>query len=124
MIPLEAMLEIQNLHRQGLSDRQIARRLGINRRTVRHYLAHPEQIQAPRTRTPPPSLIDPYRDQIAAYLDEDPDYRATWIFDRLQRGGYPGGYELVKRAVRTLKHDKTKKAYVRFETEPGLQAQG
>lgn len=95
----------------------------MNRRTVRRYLDHPELTNAPRKTTPAPSLLDGYRDRIACYLEEDPDYRATWIFERLQRSGYAGGYEIVKRAVRALKQEKSKKAYVRFETEPGLQAQ-
>ena len=123
MILLEDQLEIQNLHRQGLSDRQIARKLGINRRTVRKHLDHPEVINAPRKTAPSVSVVDEYRDRIAAYLEEDLDYRATWIYDRLTRGGYSGSYELVKRVVRTLKHEKSRKAYVRFETEPALQAQ-
>ena len=37
--------------------------------------------------------------------------------------GYAGSYDTVKIYVRTIKEQKTRLAYARFETEPGLQAQ-
>ena len=37
--------------------------------------------------------------------------------------GYTGSYETVKRRVRQLKAQRQKVAYLRFETEPGFQAQ-
>jgi transposase len=123
MIALEKQLEIQLLHRQGLSASQIARRLGIDRRTVRNYIEHPEKINQPRKATPRPSKVDAFRAQIAAYLEEDPEYRASTIFDRLKRCEYEGCYELVKRVVRSLKLETSNKAYIRFETEPAQQAQ-
>jgi len=51
------------------------------------------------------------------------DYQATWILDKLKDRGYAGGYDTVKRFVRTIKAQKSRLAYVRFETEPGKQAQ-
>src|SRR5579871_5842168 len=123
MIALERQLDIQLLHKQGLSDSQIARRLGIDRRTVRRYIDHPEYINQPRKSAPRPSKVDAFRDQIATYLQEDPHYRATTLYDRLKRCGYEGGYELVKRVVRSLKDEHHRKAYLRFETEPAQQAQ-
>ena len=123
MIALEKQLEIQSLKRQGFSCSEIARRLSIDRRTVRNYLDHPERINRPRKAAPRPSKIDPFREVIAGYLEEDPEYRASCIYDRLKRGDYDGCYELVKRVVRSLKAEQGRKAYIRFETEPALQAQ-
>jgi hypothetical protein len=37
--------------------------------------------------------------------------------------GYTGGYEIVKKLVHGLKAERTRVAYLRFETEPGRQAQ-
>jgi hypothetical protein len=37
--------------------------------------------------------------------------------------GYTGGYEIVKKFVSGLKAKRTQVAYLRFETEPGMQAQ-
>jgi transposase len=39
--------------------------------------------------------------------------------DRLKNRGYQGGYDTVKRYVRTIKERETRLAYARFETEPG-----
>jgi transposase len=123
MIALEKQLDIQLLHKQGLPISQIARRLGIDRRTVQKYIDHPELINQPRKAVSRPSKVDPFREQIKAYLEEDPHYRATTIYDRLKRGEYKGGYEIVKRAVRSQKAERCRRAYLRFETEPAQQAQ-
>ena len=37
--------------------------------------------------------------------------------------GYTGSYTTVKKAVRAIKGEKRSLAYIRFETEPGFQAQ-
>ena len=123
MIALERQLDIHSLHKQGHSCSEIARRVGLDRRTVQKYIDHPEKINQPRKATPRGSLVDPYRDQIAAMLEEDPQYRATLLFERLKRSGYEGGYELVKRVVAAHKADRSRKAYIRFESEPAQQAQ-
>ena len=123
MIALEEQLEFQTLRRQGISASQIARKLGIDRRTVRRYIDHPDLINQPRKAVPRPSKVDPFRDKIAAYLKDDPEYRASTIYDRLKRCEYNGCYELVKRVVRSIKAEESKKAYIRFETEPAQQAQ-
>src|SRR5208337_2199248 len=60
---------------------------------------------------------------ISAWLDEDPEYKATWIYDHLVPLGYTGSYDLVKRKVHELKEEKQRIAYMRFESEPGCQAQ-
>lgn len=123
MIALEKQLDIQLLHKQGYSCSEIARRLGIDRRTVQKYIDHPEKINQPRKAVPRSSKVDAFRESIAVYLQEDPEYRASAIYDRLKKTGYTGCYELVKRVVRSQKAEYNRKAYIRFETEPGQQAQ-
>ena len=116
-------MDILDLHRSGLSQRAIARRLGISRNTVKKYIETPESClknPKPYHRT---SILDPYHKAIKAWLDEDGYYTATWIYDRLVNQGYTGSYETVKRKVGKLKKHKQKIAYMRFETEPGHQAQ-
>ena len=123
MIALENQLDIQLLHKQGHTKSEIARRLGLDRRTVQKYIDHPERINQPRKAGTRSSKVDAFTDQIAVYLQEDPEYRASAIYDRLKKSGYTGCYELVKRVVRSLKAEHNRKAYIRFETEPGHQAQ-
>jgi len=123
MISIEAVMDIFSLARQGHSERAIARKLGIHRETVKTHLASEalpgESSNKRQQRT---SLLDPYRQVIQDFLDED-DYKATWIFDKLKNLGFTGGYEIVKRHVARIKEKKTSLAYIRFETEPGMQAQ-
>jgi transposase len=116
----EEQLEILFSSTQNLSYREIARKYGCDPRTVKK---HPELIGKRRQSRPRPSLVDPYRDQISAYLTEDPEYRASWIYDQLCKHGYAGCYELVKCTVRQIKGQRHQLAYVRFETEPAQQAQ-
>jgi transposase len=111
------------LHRKGLSQRKIARSLGISRNTVRKYLENPELCGNQRGIRKRKSLLDPYGDTIKAWLEEDMEYTATWIYDRLGAMGFPGSYEIVKRKVRGIKAERQKIAYMRFETEPGYQGQ-
>jgi len=123
MIALEMQLDINTMIRQGMSCRAIARKTGHDRRTIQRLLDHPELINQPRKASPRGSLLDSYRETIDGYLEDDSEYNASTIFDKLKKLGYTGGYELVKRAVREKKAELTRKAYIRFETEPGRQAQ-
>lgn len=116
-------MDILDLHRSGLSQRGIARRLGLSRNTVKRYVENPERcLERPRT-CHRESILAPHFSAIKAWLDEDEYYTATWIYDRLVNQGYAGSYETVKRQVGNMKRQRQKIAYMRFETEPGLQAQ-
>lgn len=117
------VLEIVTLKRQGLSERQISRRLGISRPTVRKYLANPSLVFSKNQLRNRKSQLDEYNENIRLLIKEDPYYRATWIYDQLVSLGFSGSYEIVKRRVKMYKEEERKIAYMRFETEPGRQAQ-
>ena len=116
-------MDIVTLNRQGLTQRAIARRLGISRNTVKKYLENPNLAFAPAPVRQRKSQLDPYLGNIEAWIKEDSCYTGTWIYDRLTAMGFTGSYEIVKRKVRKLKNRYQKVAYMRFETEPGFQAQ-
>ena len=116
-------MDIITLHRRGMKKRAIARELGISRNTVTKYIDNPELAFNRPKRQPRPSQLDPYVDNITAYIEEDKGYTATWIYDRLTNMGFTGSYEIVKRKVRQIKDRHQKVAFMRFETEPGYQAQ-
>jgi len=121
VISLEVFMDIFSLRKQGFSMRAIAKKLGIHRTTVKKYLENkmfPTYCKIKRKT----SKLDPYRQTIRDFLQED-DYKATWIYDRLGNLGFTGSYETVKIYVREIKEQNTRLAYIRFETEPGLQAQ-
>ena len=78
-------MDILTLHRKGLKQRAIARRLGISRNTVKKYIEDPELVLSPEKSRQRKSQIDPFQDNIDAWLEED-DYTATWMVAR-----WPGG---------------------------------
>lgn len=120
MVRKEECVEIWALKRQGYSNRAIARKLGIHRQTVKKYLAtHEFPVYRAVQRT---SALTPYHRMIEEWLSAE-DYQATRVHELLKRQGYTGGYETVKRAVRTIKEQRDRIAYLRFETMPGQQAQ-
>lgn len=116
-------MDIVGLKNRGLSQRAIARKLGISRPTVRKYLEDPSRIGQHKRTRPRTSQLDPYTDTIESWIEEDHHYKATWVYDRLQGMGFTGSYEIVKRKVSKIKGEVQRVAYIRFETEPGRQAQ-
>ena len=121
MISEEVYMDIIAMKRFGYSKRKIARIKSIHRNTVTKHLESNSFPQYKREKRKE-SILQPYHQIIKDYLDQD-NYQATWIFDRLKKMGYKGSYDTVKIYVREIKEKNTRLAYVRFETEPGLQAQ-
>ena len=121
MISTEVYMDILALKRQGHSVRWIAKKLGLHRNTVKKHLES-RSFPAYHRNPAKPSILEPYHQIVRDFLEED-DYQATWIFERLKRMGYAGSYETLKVFVRSIKEQKCRIAYTRFETEPGLQAQ-
>lgn len=120
MVGKEECMEIWALKRQGYSHRAIARKLGIHRQTVKKYLdSHEFPVYRAMKRS---SVLTPYARMIEEWLSTE-DYKATRVHELLQHQGYTGGYETVKRAVRQIKEQRDRIAYLRFETMPGQQAQ-
>lgn len=116
-------MDIHVMKRQGLSQRQIARKLGISRNTVKKYLDDPGLEERKQGGCSRKSQLDAFRGNIEAWLTEDIQYKATWVYDRLRPMGFGGSYEIVKRVVHGIKAERQQIAYMRFETEPGFQAQ-
>lgn len=121
MLTTEVFMDILALHRQGHSMRWIAKKLGIHRNTVKKYITQkkPPQYTKKKRRE---SILAPYHQLIRDWLSDD-DFSATWIFDKLKGLGYTGGYDTVRCFVREVKGQRATQAYIRFETEPGRQAQ-
>jgi transposase len=88
--------QVRDLHRQGLSQRQIAQRLGIDRGTVKRFVeadVFPERAGRRTRRT-----TDPF----AQYLKErygEGCHNATRLFAELKARGYRGSYYAVRRQV-------------------------
>lgn len=121
MVTTEVFMDILSLHRQGFSMRWIAKKLNIHRNTVKRYITEkaPPTYRKEKRRE---SILTPYHQIIRDWLSQD-DFKATWIFNKLQGLGYAGSYDTVRHFVRQVKAQKARQAYIRFETEPGGQAQ-
>ena len=124
MLGQEGFVDIQVLHRQGVSIKGIARELGVSRNTVRKYLRADQapEFKACRSR---PSKLDPFKDYLqqrvaAAHPDWIP---ATVLFDEIKAMGYPGGRTISCDYMATLKPRRRPDPLVRFETAAGQQMQ-
>jgi len=114
---------ILDLHRQGITVSAIPRRVGLDRKTVRRYIARGLEPPAYGPRLAQQKSTDPFlpylRERLAAY----PGLTAVRLCRELRERGYGGGYTAVKRAVRDIRPEPIKPFEVRFETPPGEQAQ-
>ena len=123
MVRLGELVVILDLHRQGLSVSAIARRIGIDRKTVRKYIARGLEPPVYQARQPRPAKIDafgPYlRERVAAY----PDLTGRRLHREIGDLGYGGGYTAVKEFLRGVRPASSCGFEVRFETPPGRQAQ-
>lgn len=68
MKTLDEYLEIQQLARQGISKSEIARRLGMDRKTVRHYLSEAGGPPQPQKRPSRDSQVKPFEEYLRKRL--------------------------------------------------------
>jgi transposase len=120
MINLEEWVMIKHMHRQGVPKARIAREMGLDPRTVGRAINSDKHLE--RKKQSKSSILDPYKDYIRQRLDRY-DLTGTRILREIQERGYPGSYTIVKDFVREVKGAKPKPAFVRYETDPGEQAQ-
>ena len=117
-------------HKEGCSNRSLARQLGISRNTVRKILERVDKqreqghdILPKSKRAPRKSKLDEYIPKIKELLELDDDATGQRIFEELQNEGYRGGISILRDKLRTLRRKPKRKPIVRFETKPGEQGQ-
>src|SRR3712207_4572486 len=113
---------ILDLHRQGLSVSAIARQLGLDRKTVRKYIARGLEPPAYKPRPPRERGLDAFtgylRERVAAY----PALTGSRLWREIKELGYAGGYTAVTDYLRDVRPAEPVPFEVRFETPPGHQA--
>jgi transposase len=94
--------EVRALVADGVSQREIASRLGMNRRTVRRLA---EAAQPPRYRRQPVgSMLDPLEPVIREVLKEVEDIKAPRLTEILREDyGYSGSVDLVRKRLAELR---------------------
>ena len=123
VVRLGELVVILDLHRQGLSVSAIAQRAGLDRKTVRKYVAMGLEPPAYGPRQPRPTKVAAFqtylRERVAAY----PELTGTRLHREIREIGYGGGYTAVKEFLREVRPSPSPGFEVRFETPPGRQAQ-
>lgn len=82
MKKLGDLMMILDSHRQGVKIAAIARQVGIDRKTVRKYIARGIEVPTYGPRQPRERLLDPYTEYLRARLEAYPGSRsAAWKID-------------------------------------------
>ena len=102
-----------------MSKAAMARIMGCDPRTVKRYLEGYELKK--KRKILKKSKLDKFKETIISKLEIGCTSMA--IFKFIQKDGYTGSYSLVADFVQKHKEEQIKKATIRFETAPGLQAQ-
>ena len=114
------MLEARILQAQGYTQLQIAEELGVTDRTVRTYLkARP----CARKKPVRPSKLDPFKAFLEQQLEKNPSYNGELLYERIVAQGYGGKKTVMKAYLAQVRRTLNNQAVLRFETEPGRQAQ-
>jgi transposase len=119
MLGLEEFMDVRKLYQDGMSISAIARQLGRDRRTVRKYL---KEVPRPYQRPLRGWKVDVHRAWLRERWEQGV-HNARRLYRELCKRGYEGGYTQVKRVVRPWREEEQERAFVRFETAPGEQAQ-
>lgn len=100
--------EVKSLGQQNLTYREIARRTGLDRRTVKKYLLAETlpKISRPRQNT---SKVSAYQDLIKQRVEAG-EINIKKLFQEIQSQGFTGSYSSVWRAVRRHSSNPHKRA--------------
>ena len=103
MIKLGELVIILDLHRQGLWVSAIARQLGVDRKTVRTYIAKGLEPPAYKKRAPAPAIVDPFEPYLRERLATYPGLTAVRLWREIKERGFAGGYSVVRDRARDLR---------------------
>ncbi len=123
VVRLGELVMILDLHRQGLGVSAIARRTGLDRKTVRKYIESGLELPAYGPRQPRPTKVSPFEPYLCERVAAYPDLTGSRLHREIRDLGYGGGYTVVKDFLREVRPSTPAGFEVRFETPPGWQAQ-
>jgi transposase len=120
----EDWLVMHALHvHHGWSISKLAKEFGVNWRTAHRY-AIADAVPRYRPRQRPAELTEAQLAHLERRLGRCADLRATTLYRELRELGYEGSYPSLVRRVRAIRpRDEDVDPVVRFETDPGIQAQ-
>ncbi len=121
-IDKQIIFEIHRLNDLGWAERKIAKHLRISRPSVNKYLLNPDQTPVKRAKRV--SKLDPHRDLIKQFVEQDPQVKTPVVLQRLQNKGFDGKITILRDYLQKLRGPQSSpKAFIRFESDPGQQIQ-
>ena len=121
MLNVEERFMIKDLHRQGVNISDIARWTGHDRKTIR-AIVNGALMPTPKQRKAKARKIDPFVPYLEKRMDEGV-MNAQKLYQEILSQGYSGKARAVRAFVQPFREVRQREATVRFETEPGQQAQ-
>lgn len=129
MFGWDTLVLLKHLLDEGLTKTDIAKRLGVSRRVIHHWIKTGQldrdlESDPPRRMPARPTKLDEYRAIIHDRLTAYPELSATRLFAEVRSAGYTGGVTQVRDYVARVRPKPEPEPLVRFETPPAHQAQG
>jgi transposase len=122
----EEVMTIEVLHERGMSNRAIARQLGVDEKAVRYRLWR-SASGARDGRSEKPFAADPWAEAIGLWMKDAEAHRGVnlqalyeWL---VAEHDYRGSYKAIQRFVRAKYPTPKLRVRRRIETPPGAQAQ-
>lgn len=115
-------------HRDHKPIREIARDFNLSRNTIRKIIRTDSTAFTYERKTQPRPRLEPFKAHLAGYLTEDSAKpvqqrrSAQLLFEQLQREGFDGGYDSVRRYVQDWRKTNTGrevKAFIPLSFAPG-----
>jgi len=121
MLRMEEWVDIVVAYHRGVLIKEIARKTGFSRNTVRGAI---RKEGAPKyERAPVLSKLDPYKDYLLDRLDEYLGISVERLYTEIKVLGYAGKKTILSDFMRPYRVMRKRVSDIRFETPPGHQAQ-
>lgn len=127
-VPVSMQQRIRELAREGVSEREISRVVGVSRNTVAKYTAIVDYSPKPPVYAPR-SKVDPYARVVTKWLKEDesmprkqrPTAKRVWA-RLVEEEGFTGSYDSVARWIKRyrLEHRRGGEGYSELAWSPGF----
>ena len=117
MLVLETVVRIRREYAGGKAIKAIARDLHVSRKVIRKAIRAPEGAFDYQRKVQPLPRIGPFQDRLNTLLEENEvrgrreRLRMTRIHDLLEREGFEGSYDAVRRYAARWKADRRKDAW-------------
>ena len=120
-IRLEHYEQTWEMHRQGVSREEIAKRLGINVHSVYRFLKHSSFPERQRRKNLGESQLNPYKPYLLERWNSGVR-RVTVLYNEIRSRGYEHSYHTVARFLRSVKQAQqhTKAAKIEWLDSPHL----